>query len=114
MIITPDIISVLSLLRSHIAALTRDNEALRHTFLGTRTGSSSKLTQETSRITDLEDVVSRVKELIQENEELGEMVLEAGKEGVEEYQRALEGGLVLGPADNRRQSSDHFPRVGYR
>ena len=40
---------------------------------------------------DLDDVLARVKELIRENEELGDMVLEAGRESKEEWQKALEG-----------------------
>jgi len=40
---------------------------------------------------DLGAVLLRVRELLRENEELGEMVLEAGKGGAEEWQQALEG-----------------------
>ena len=78
---------MLSLLRGHIAHLTRDNDALRYTFLG----SSNAARLENAGV-DLEQVLERVKELIRENEELGEMILESGREGHDEWQRALEGG----------------------
>lgn len=68
---------------------------------------------------DLEEVLQRVKDLIKENEELGEMVLETGKIG-EEWTRALEGGsmvllLPVGCDDmltcHRFKTSDHLLRV---
>lgn len=40
---------------------------------------------------DLAKVVERVKELLRENEELGEMILEAGKSGAAEYEKTLDG-----------------------
>ncbi|KAK4686609.1 hypothetical protein P7C73_g3509, partial [Tremellales sp. Uapishka_1] len=135
-----ELLPVLSLLRRHIADLTRDNEALRYTFLGlpTRgslsqampppnipvpspipTASSDALKLESPNInspsitlsppeaavpssahqsegggvarrTDLVKVLDRVRELIRENEELGNMVLQAGRGGHEEYEKALE------------------------
>jgi hypothetical protein len=42
-------------------------------------------------VVDLEAVVRRVRALVKENEELGEMVMEAGKGSEEEYERAMEG-----------------------
>lgn len=45
---------------------------------------------------DLSVVVGRVKELIRENEELGEMVLEAGRGSSGEWQKALDGALPPG------------------
>ena len=109
-----ELLPTLSLLRSHIAELTRDNEAMRYTFLGeTDTiASSSKITLdvpvsmpppplpidtslrgmgERGQRLDLEAVLWRVKELVKENEELGEMVLEAGRGGGSEWQKALDG-----------------------
>jgi aspartate oxidase len=69
--------------------LTRDNDALRYIFLGpSNAGSKAQL----EAGVDLEQVLERVKELIRENEELGEMILESGREGHDEWQRALEGG----------------------
>lgn len=40
---------------------------------------------------DLEAVVTRVKELVRENDELGNMVIELGRGSTEEYESALEG-----------------------
>lgn len=42
-------------------------------------------------VVDLEAVVSRVKDLLRENEELGEMVIEAGKVDTRDWETALEG-----------------------
>ena len=61
---------------------------------------------------DLGDVVNRVKELIQENEELGVMVFEAGKESMEDYQKALKGESWFSKTDCRCQSGDRITRVG--
>jgi len=44
---------------------------------------------------DLEQVLSRVKELIKENEELGDMLLQAGTAGGEEWMKALDGMFAL-------------------
>ncbi|WVR08049.1 hypothetical protein IAU60_005094 [Kwoniella sp. DSM 27419] len=160
--IPPSLVPVLAVLKAHIGELTRDNQALRYTFLGpnppTRgsikaaqtprvasplpvpqsitpassggvsnlsgnavvfTPSSSGPTlavpgsskgsadvdmdpqlttsaKETTAVqamlhaVDLERVLDRVKDLIKENEELGEMVLEAGRGGSESWERALE------------------------
>ncbi|WWD20336.1 hypothetical protein CI109_104812 [Kwoniella shandongensis] len=169
--IPPALLPLLAALRTHIAELTRDNQALRFTFLGhsaprrregpIRTGSGltpvvatsttvaiappaqvasmkspaggiassskmtldvpmtpslsddSKLSPTTTTSTgaptgagsgemattttassfrgvDLDKVVERVKELVLENEELGEMVLEAGRAGNEAWEKALE------------------------
>ena len=118
------LLPTLSLLRSHITALTRDNDALRYTFLGQASpntslqpvASSSKVTldvpmtpsssiaplpvpQVFGRIerygpvsdVDLEAVVGRVRELLKENEELGEMMLQAGKTGGREWQQLVDG-----------------------
>jgi aspartate oxidase len=66
--------------------LTRENDALRYAFLGPSNAARLEAG------VDLEQVLERVKELIRENEELGEMILESGREGHDEWQRALEGG----------------------
>ena len=134
MTISNELMPVLALLRSHISTLTRDNEALRYTFLGkspkttdlpnptsTPLASSSKVTldvamtprnepdllpTETAEAVhhgvtrdigqlDLEAVVGRVKELIRENEELGDMLLEVGRTNVSEWERALAGMEVI-------------------
>ena len=72
---------------------------------GGSVASSSNVTLDTSSTTtgefipggvqgvDLGAVLARVKELIRENEELGDMVLEAGRESKDEWQNALEGEL---------------------
>lgn len=100
-----ELLPTLSLLRHHIAELTRDNEALRYTLLGGPVASSSKVTLDTPQTqrlpggvlgVDLSVVVGRVKELIRENEELGEMVLEAGRGSSGEWQKALDGALPPG------------------
>lgn len=109
-----DILPVLGVLRKHISELRRDNHALRYTFgLSTAhdpplpTASSSKVTldrpeaeaadykgKKTETVgVDLEAVMRRVKELVRENEELGDMVVEVGKASAEEWQAALEGAL---------------------
>ncbi|RXK37959.1 hypothetical protein M231_04745 [Tremella mesenterica] len=163
-----DLFPVLNLLRKHIAELTRDNEALRRTFIGipnqrmnnidvknSQVGESSTRPKGNMNITspklvglgmtpttpfiptrgpagltdiklemesttdygrpeemstrgkgkgmeeevkgrmeygtiDLNVVVERVKSLLKENDELGEMVLELGKIGKEEWEKALE------------------------
>ncbi|CAD6565405.1 MAG: hypothetical protein TREMPRED_001161 [Tremellales sp. Tagirdzhanova-0007] len=98
-----ELLPTLSILRQHISELTRDNEALRFTFMGGGSvASSSNVTLDTSSTTtgefipggvqgvDLGAVLARVKELIRENEELGDMVLEAGRESKDEWQNALE------------------------
>lgn len=96
-----ELLPTLHILRSHITELTRDNEALRYTFLGGPTASPSKVTLDTPSTAqaamegvqglDLRVVLGRVKELIKENEELGEMVLEAGRGSSKEWQKALDG-----------------------
>ena len=123
MTVPNELLPVLALLRSHVANLTRDNQALRYTFLGqpevpdvaSSTASSSKVTLDvlsprsgTSQPAtttsasvagglsggvsgvDLGTVALRVKELLKENEELGEMILQAGRTGGEEWQKALD------------------------
>lgn len=96
-----ELLPTLSLLRRHIAELTRDNEVLRYTFLP-NTASSSKAKLDAPVLgsvmmasgvqgLDLDVVLSRVKELIRENEELGEMVLEAGRASSSGWQKALDG-----------------------
>jgi hypothetical protein len=98
-------------MRHHIAELARDNHALRYT-LGLAPSSvvvsegniaaSSKITLDgpsaeassappVRPVVDLETVVRRVRALVKENEELGDMVMEAGKGSEEEYERAMEG-----------------------
>jgi hypothetical protein len=100
-----DLLPTLNLLRHHIAELTRDNETLRYTFLGEAT--SSKVTLDTPLINpataegvgynagsiDLKVVVKRVRDVMRENEELGEMILEAGKGNGAEWQKAIDGRL---------------------
>ena len=97
MTVQPDIIPVLDLLRNHIAILTRDNEALRYTFVESSKASSSKTDQDPAQGVDLEEVVSRVKALVQENEELEQIVLEAGRESTDEYRAALDGESTIEP-----------------
>jgi hypothetical protein len=94
------LLPILNVMRHHISELARDNHALRYT-LGLTTGdentaTSSKVTLDTPQIgttagVDLEEVVKRVRGLIVENEELGDMVLEAGKAGTEEWEQTLSG-----------------------
>lgn len=104
-----DLIPVLSVLRHHITELQRDNHALRYTFgldSSSPVASSSKITLELPVLeqaddvkgkkadvggVDLDAVVRRVRELVRENEELGDLVVEAGQASSEEWQRALEG-----------------------
>ena len=97
MTVLPDIIPVLDLLRNHIAILTRDNEALRYTFVESSKASSSKTDQDPAQGVDLEEVVSRVKALVRENEELEQIVLEAGRESTDEYRAALDGESTIEP-----------------
>ncbi|KAL7419132.1 hypothetical protein Q5752_005968 [Cryptotrichosporon argae] len=152
--IPSELLPTLAVLKQHIADLTRDNDALRWTFLGppqaipSTSSSSSRPTLDTPAVpappapelspltathgagspvtllspgaasiplfepspaaltpglppaasgepadgasrADLEAVVERVKVLLSENEELGEMVLEAGRGGSTEWARAL-------------------------
>lgn len=108
-----ELLPVLAVLRNHIHGLTRDNTALRYTFFGqysTRAdspGSSMATTPlpagspapagdstpgDSSLGVDLLAIVERVKILIQENEELGEMVAEAGRVSGNEWLKALDGG----------------------
>jgi hypothetical protein len=87
-------------MRHHISELTRDNQAMRYTF-GLDSATSSNVTLDghlpvESRISDkqgvdLKAVVDRVRALVKENEELGDMVLEAGRVDTAEWERALEG-----------------------
>jgi len=73
---------------------------MRYTF-GLDSASSSNVTLEghlpvEPRISerqgvDLKAVVERVRALVKENEELGDMVLEAGRVDTAEWERALEG-----------------------
>jgi hypothetical protein len=106
------LLPILDVMRHHISELTRDNQAMRYTFglglqseHGSGIASSSKMTLDFPAIiaeeqgsssrragVDLQAVVERVKTLIKENEELGEMVLEVGRVDTEEWERALEGG----------------------
>lgn len=97
-----ELLPTLSLLRNHIYHLTRDNEALRNTFIGNPSPSTTADSKNPDTTTkpiesikghglDLEAVLGRVKELIKENEELGEMVIELGRSSTEEWEKALEG-----------------------
>lgn len=133
-----DLIPVLALLRQHIAELTRDNMALRYTFLGPSSSRLDAVSPASSMATtplpatsplpsvagmspmplaalasppaptieitevgpaagapgvDLAAVVDRVRVLTLENEELGEMVAEAGRADASEWLKTLEGGL---------------------
>lgn len=103
--IPPPLVPVLALLRNHITNLTRDNEALRYTFLGPPIRSNSTSPEASGHIggsswsrnkdgdergVDLEEVLHRVKDLVRENEELGEMVLEAGRTKEGDWQKTLD------------------------
>lgn len=104
---------------------------MRYTF-GLDSGSiatSSKITLDGSQAPDsvrypgldLNAVVQRVRELVKENEELGDLVLEAGKVDIEEWELALEGEqwletvLLADRVDDmltvRFEESHCFPRV---
>lgn len=135
--IPPNLVPVLALLRDHIQELTRDNAALRYTFLGSATRPAGNLSPGSSIATtplsvdspplaegasmplalpvpgaggslapppaggadtpgvDLSAVVERVRTLILENDELGDMVAEAGRVDGEEWLRTLEGEKAL-------------------
>lgn len=117
--IPPQLTATLSILRDHVAELTRDNDALRNTFLPRHRAAVKKgivpssgvlqgevvmddITSEAKRSAvnqteevDLEAVVQYVKDLIRENEELGAMVMEAGKTDQAEWQAALDGATVF-------------------
>jgi hypothetical protein len=94
------LLPILDVMRHHISELTRDNQAMRYTF-GLDSASSSNVTLDgllpvEPRISDkqgvdLKAVVERVRTLVKENEELGDMVLEAGRVDTAEWERALEG-----------------------
>ncbi|ODN74498.1 hypothetical protein, variant [Cryptococcus amylolentus CBS 6039] len=141
--IPPHLLPLLNTLRTHIAELTRDIQALRQTFLGQavprrgpisqvatpitaqtatmpnalvppvaagivqedeemdalpEVGTSEKLSphpalapsRESAAGLDLERVLETVKMLVQENEELGEMVLEAGRGSGSDWQTSLD------------------------
>lgn len=108
--IPPQLVATLDLLTEHIAELTRDNEALRNTFLphyrdaaaagsaepGHPRAADEAVKSSTSNGVDLEAVLQYVKELIRENEELGEMLAEAGRTDKSEWQIALDGAFLLG------------------
>jgi hypothetical protein len=119
--IPPELLPTLSLLRHHISELTGDNEALRYTFLGESPASSSKVTLDAPMSIesglDLQVVVKRVKEVMRENEELGEMILEAGRGRGEEWQRAIDGKLwqtaLQGKADNHLDSKAVIASLEY-
>jgi hypothetical protein len=94
------LLPILDVMRHHISELTRDNQAMRYTF-GLDSASSSRVTLDghlpveprmlERQGLDLKAVVDRVRALVKENEELGDMVLEAGRVDTEEWERALEG-----------------------
>ncbi|EJT52547.1 hypothetical protein A1Q1_03679 [Trichosporon asahii var. asahii CBS 2479] len=123
--IPPALVPVLALLRQHIRELTRENSALRYTFLGSHTparqevislsvGATPPTTGDVSPATplepmsagrtplmdhkavstapdvDLEAVLTRVKTLMLENEELGDLVAETGQASSDEWLKALE------------------------
>jgi hypothetical protein len=102
------LLPILDVMRHHISELTRDNQAMRYTF-GLDSASSSNVTLDghlpvEPRISerqglDLKAVVERVRALVQENEELGDMVLEAGRIDTAEWERALEGRLPSAAQD---------------
>lgn len=96
------LLPILDVMRHHISELTRDNQAMRYTFGLDSVATGSKVTldgtpEPASSVAgrreglDLKAVVDRVRTLIKENEELGDMVLEAGRVDTEEWERALEG-----------------------
>jgi hypothetical protein len=94
------LLPILDVMRHHISELTRDNQATRYTF-GLDSASSSNVTLDGhlpveprvfgKQVLDLKAVVERVRALVKENEELGDMVLEAGRVDTAEWERALEG-----------------------
>ena len=96
------LLPILDVMRHHISELTRDNQAMRYTF-GLDSASSSNIKLDghlpmEPRISDkqgvdLKAVVDRVRALVKENEELGDIVLEAGRVDTAEWERALEGKL---------------------
>lgn len=123
--IPPALVPVLALLRQHIRELTRENSALRYTFLGSHTparqevislsvGTTPPTTGDASPATplepasagrtpltdkspastapevDLEAVLTRVKTLMLENDELGDLIAETGQASSEEWLNALE------------------------
>jgi hypothetical protein len=92
------LLPILDVMRHHISELTRDNQAMRYTFGldSSSIATSSKITLDSPAPlvhtgVDLNAVVNRVRDLVRENEELGDMVLEAGKIDVGEWELALEG-----------------------
>jgi hypothetical protein len=96
------LLPILDVMRHHISELTRDNEAMRYTFgldsTASNVNSDGHLPVE-PRISekqglDLKAVVDRVRALVKENEELGDMVIEAGRVDTAEWERALEGMLL--------------------
>jgi len=101
------LLPLLDVMRHHISELTRDNQAMRYTS-GLYSASSSNVTLDGHLPTkpppmserkgqmegvDLKAVVDRVRALVKENEELGDMVFEAGRVDTAEWERALEGKL---------------------
>lgn len=95
-----ELLPTMNLLRRHIADLTRDNQALRYTFLDEGESSGSNITLDTPKPVqastehgrvDLQAVVRKVREIMRENEELGDMILEAGKGRGAEWQKAIDG-----------------------
>nr|KIR88601.1 hypothetical protein I308_00677 [Cryptococcus tetragattii IND107] len=139
------LLPLLGVLRTHIAELTRDNYALRYTFMGQALSRQASITQTATPVfsptlslppqennidvemaattgdsrpstgghappsgssagqtgvgaggLDLERVVERVKQLVRENEELGEMLLQLGQRGdEEEWKKSLDGSSDL-------------------
>ncbi|KIR31651.1 hypothetical protein I352_05986 [Cryptococcus deuterogattii MMRL2647] len=139
------LLPLLGVLRTHIAELTRDNYALRYTFMGQALPRQGSITQTATPVfsptlslppqennvdvemvattgdsgpstvghappsgsgagqigvgaggLDLERVVERVKQLVSENEELGEMLLQLGQRGdEEEWKKSLDGSSDL-------------------
>ncbi|WVO21660.1 uncharacterized protein IAS62_002970 [Cryptococcus decagattii] len=132
------LLPLLGVLRTHIAELTRDNNALRYTFMGQALSRQGSVTQTATPVfpptlslppqennvdvemaattgdsgpstvghappsgsnagglgaggLNLERVVERVKQLVRENEELGEMLLQLGQRGdEEEWKKSLD------------------------
>ncbi|ORX37689.1 hypothetical protein BD324DRAFT_622870 [Kockovaella imperatae] len=92
MAIPDELLPTLTLLRNHIRDLTRDNEALRYTFVGISSNPSALNERDAGpsrSLVDLGEVVVRVRELMQENEELGQMIIEAGRSSDEEWQKLI-------------------------
>ena len=126
------LLPVLDVMRHHISELARDNQAMRYTFGLDSVATTSKITVDSSQPAplstspagggreglDLKAVVDRVRALVKENEELGDLLLEAGRVDTEEWERTLAGKpfceaysllLLIG----RLPESNHLTRVRF-